>query len=310
MQSAPHAIFPPLHETRHSRESLVKALSHEVVLPSTEVAVAVLYAQDIEPDFLAVIERACQEELDSPSARLFFRGLHILGGRRFTSAYRPLVAFLRGPQDRIDDLLGDAKTETLTRILAGMCDGDEKPLQSLITDMTVNSFVREAALNALGFLVFDGRVDRTAFEAFLLRLEKLLPPDDDVLWHGWMTMVAVLGMSSLVPLVRAAFADGRISPAWCDEDDFDGLLQAAIERPNDPARLADENMGYIDDVLVALEQFHFDKDDFSDKAATTERWQPGWADWREPARNPFRGVGRNDPCPCGSGKKAKKCCLQ
>ena len=29
----------------------------------------------------------------------------------------------------------------------------------------------------------------------------------------------------------------------------------------------------------------------------------------EPVRNPWRHVGRNDPCPCGSGKKAKKCCL-
>ena len=26
-----------------------------------------------------------------------------------------------------------------------------------------------------------------------------------------------------------------------------------------------------------------------------------------PARNPARDVGRNDPCPCGSGKKFKKC---
>ncbi|WP_117234430.1 YecA family protein [Vibrio maerlii] len=24
--------------------------------------------------------------------------------------------------------------------------------------------------------------------------------------------------------------------------------------------------------------------------------------------NPFKGTGRNDPCPCGSGKKFKKCC--
>jgi preprotein translocase subunit SecA len=23
--------------------------------------------------------------------------------------------------------------------------------------------------------------------------------------------------------------------------------------------------------------------------------------------NPYAGVGRNDPCPCGSGKKFKKC---
>ena len=29
---------------------------------------------------------------------------------------------------------------------------------------------------------------------------------------------------------------------------------------------------------------------------------------KEPYVNPFAGVGRNDPCPCGSGKKFKKCC--
>ena len=30
----------------------------------------------------------------------------------------------------------------------------------------------------------------------------------------------------------------------------------------------------------------------------------------EPYINPNRDVGRNDPCPCGSGKKFKKCCMQ
>ncbi len=30
---------------------------------------------------------------------------------------------------------------------------------------------------------------------------------------------------------------------------------------------------------------------------------------QEPFTNPLRGVGRNDPCPCGSGKKFRKCCL-
>ena len=27
-------------------------------------------------------------------------------------------------------------------------------------------------------------------------------------------------------------------------------------------------------------------------------------------RNPLDGLGRNDPCPCRSGKKAKRCCLR
>ncbi|MDG2733454.1 SEC-C metal-binding domain-containing protein, partial [Vibrio parahaemolyticus] len=26
--------------------------------------------------------------------------------------------------------------------------------------------------------------------------------------------------------------------------------------------------------------------------------------------NPFKGIGRNDPCPCASGKKFKQCCGQ
>ncbi len=30
----------------------------------------------------------------------------------------------------------------------------------------------------------------------------------------------------------------------------------------------------------------------------------------EPIRNVAQKVGRNDPCPCGSGKKFKQCCLR
>ncbi|MDL2294766.1 SEC-C domain-containing protein, partial [Ruminococcaceae bacterium OttesenSCG-928-D13] len=29
---------------------------------------------------------------------------------------------------------------------------------------------------------------------------------------------------------------------------------------------------------------------------------------KQPVRNAEKKVGRNDPCPCGSGKKYKKCC--
>jgi len=37
--------------------------------------------------------------------------------------------------------------------------------------------------------------------------------------------------------------------------------------------------------------------------------RPGPAPSREPAASRPPAVGRNDPCPCGSGKKFKKCCL-
>lgn len=46
----------------------------------------------------------------------------------------------------------------------------------------------------------------------------------------------------------------------------------------------------------------FPKDDFSYTA------QP-FLSGTEPTKNPYKDVGRNDTCPCGSGKKYKRCCL-
>jgi uncharacterized protein len=308
------AGIPTLEETGYTRDSLIDALRNERELPSTEIAFATLYADAIEADVVAVVERARYENLDVPSGRLLLRGIHILGGRRLCAAYRPLVALLKGPQDRVEDLLGDAITENLSRILLGLFDGDEQPLWELVTDRSVDQFVRKAALNAFTFLAFEGRIDRAAFEAFLLRFDEArltAADDDDVTWHAWMTAVAVLGLTAAVPRVRAAFADGRIAPDWCDEDDFDELLKAAIERPNDRTRLEAERMGYIEDVVVALE--NFSEGDDADDNLFDDEGEAAWPSRPElgvPTHNPYRDIGRNDPCPCGSGKKFKKCCLQ
>ena len=312
MQAEPLPGIPPLRETSYSRERLLDELSNNVELPSGAVAVATLYATDIEPDIVAVLERAATEELDRPTERLLFRGLHILGGRRFSSIYRPLIALLRGPRDRVDNLLGDAVTETLNKILAGVCDGDEQPLLGLIADNKVDRFIRDAAMGALAFLAFEGRVAKPAVEDFLLRfdLERLAPNDDDLMWHAWMTAAGLLGMESLSTRVRRAFADGRVSPKFASEHHYDELLDAAKARPADATRFKDENLGYIDDVPVALERFHESGSAIPDDDDITDDELLNWAAARVPVRNPMRGVGRNDPCPCGSGKKAKKCCLQ
>jgi hypothetical protein len=311
LKQALPAGTPALEETGHSRETLIDALRNESELPSTAVEFAALYADAIEPDVVAIVEQAQREDLNVASRRLFFRGIHILGGRRLSAAYRPLVAVLRGPHERVDTLLGDAVTETLSRILAGLCDGDGEPLYELAADRAVYPFVREAALNALAFLAFEGRIDRAAFEAFLLRFDaaRLAAADDDLMWHAWMTAVAVLGVTALQAHVRSAFADGRIAPGWCDEADFDALLTAAITRPNDRMRLEAEYMGYLDDVPAALERFVEPEEDVADDDDSEVIW-PIWPELGGPAHNPYRDVGRNDPCPCGSGKKFKRCCLQ
>jgi uncharacterized protein DUF1186/SEC-C motif-containing protein len=298
--------LPPFHGTGWTRERLLDALQNEIALPSGAVAIATVYASEIEQDIVAVFERALTRELDPPAERLLFRGAHILGAARLTAGYRPFVALLRGPPDRVEYLLGDAITETLPRILAGMFDGDAAPLLALVDDDEVYEFVRNAALGAFTFLVFDGRVDRTAAEEFLTRFEQQgTAPSGDMVWHAWMTAVALLGLEHLSVRVRAAFDDERIPAEVASEKDYRGLLTAALARPTDSARFSDDGLGYIKDVVEALE--FFPDEDFEEVDDRDLYWAPPWPGM--PVRNPWREVGRNDPCPCGSGKKFKKCCL-
>jgi uncharacterized protein YecA (UPF0149 family) len=74
--------------------------------------------------------------------------------------------------------------------------------------------------------------------------------------------------------------------------------------PEDIERFTQINLGYIEDVLVSLEWVPDPEDTFDEEGPLTDFYSP-----EEPVRNPWRHVGRNDPCHCGSGKKFKKCCL-
>ena len=91
-------------------------------------------------------------------------------------------------------------------------------------------------------------------------------------------------------------------------EDFDADLDAAERAPDDGARFKRARLGYVDDVLEELQWT-----DMAEDAAFDEFDDgPGADDWEYAAAaetNPLRAVGRNDPCPCGSGKKFKKCCL-
>jgi hypothetical protein len=53
-----------------------------------------------------------------------------------------------------------------------MFDGDPEPLLTLVADLTVDEFVRDAALDAFSFLVFDGKIERAFAEDYLRRFER------------------------------------------------------------------------------------------------------------------------------------------
>jgi uncharacterized protein len=89
-------------------------------------------------------------------------------------------------------------------------------------------------------------------------------------------------------------------------DDFRSDVDYALAHPESPwSRPAPNEYAPFEDAIAELGPWHVvpvGDQGLGDDASA-------WPGRPEPALNPFRNVGRNDPCPCGSGKKFKKCCL-
>ena len=297
----------------------VDQLATERVLPQAAVARCTTFYPSSGPLLRAALERAANGELvDEDDERLFFRALFIIAARRDPLGFEPLLRFLRRPQDEIDWLLGDAVVGNLPAIAIGTYDGNLDSLFDAIVDLRLDEYVRHALLGAATFLTWEGRIERERFASFLRRFDtERLAPDLDVAWAGWTMAIALLGLRDMVPAVDAAWDRGTIPEELMERQEFAEELALAERHPDDQGRFKLDRLGYIEDVLTELMRFpdEEEEEDEVEKADWEKAEEEAIAAVRKelqarmPAYNPLRGVGRNDPCPCGSGKKAKRCCL-
>jgi hypothetical protein len=253
---------------------------------------------DAAPRLLEALERfANGTDRSKKAANATFFILHLAGERRETRAFAPLCR-LAQEAEAAEAVLGDGVTSTLKRILISTYDGNLDALKGVIEAAGTDEFVRIGALEALAYLMATEYISREEAEAYLLRL----------------SMVALLGLEPWSDVVRQAFARGLISPMDMNDDNFREDLRRIL---TDPGRMADfkaNNIAPLKDAIGELAGWY----GFSDPA---KRDQERHAVGREGAgrtsaatpqssAKSFKGVGRNDPCPRGSGKKFKKCCLQ
>jgi hypothetical protein len=292
-----------------SIEDLLEPIAEEELLPEREVALCALRMDEAAPVFRAAVSKAAfGGRLTVPEENLFFRGLHLLGGARDTAAFPALLQLLRKNEEDIDLLLGDAVTISLTKIVIGMFDGNELALFDVIDNDEVDGFVRYTLFDAMAFLTWEGRIDAAKTHRFLERFyHQRKAAVGEVAWIGWHQAIALLGLRDLAPLVDSAYKEGLLDVREIDFADFHVLLSEAEKAPADIERFTEAGAGYVEDVLEELQFFEPETQETPDAASVGS--DMNWSEPQTPATNPWRDVGRNDPCPCGSGKKAKKCCL-
>ncbi len=283
-------------------------------LPKKALKAATARRDELLPHFLEEIEAfIAGDEVTRLAPSPLFLAFHLLGEWRETSAYRPLARLLRCPPDAVDEFLGDCITETAHRVMAAVFDGDPQPLYDILLDPEAEEFVRSRMCETLAMLVYEDRLPRAETERFLRDgFMNLLPQAECYVWQGWQSAIALLGLTELKGLVEKAFDRGFIHPHWLTFGHFEKDLALGVAHPGEPRRPGDKEFTLFGNVIDELSTWH----GFSEAYLKEQEGRPlrdgleGNPFYSEPARNPLRHVGRNDPCPCGSGKKFKRCCLQ
>jgi hypothetical protein len=292
-------------------QAILRELTYGESLPREALKAATAQRDEMLPLFLHEIETylALQPAARAKQTPLFFI-FHLLGEWREKAAYRPLARLLRLPNRAVDVIFGDGITTTSHRVMSAVFDGDPQPLYDIILDPNADEFIRAGMCETLAMVTVRGELDRAVAGRFLRdAFMELQPQRQNYVWVGWQSAIAMLGMSDLKILVKKAFDRGFIDSHILGYDHFEQDLRRGMEHPDEPWLPDDRDCTLFGDTVEELSGWYCFSEQYR---ADQERWRRETAANRARSQrleNPFKSVGRNDPCPCGSGKKFKKCCL-
>ncbi len=288
-------------------ETVINELSHyqKGVFPRKALEAAIEQQQTITPRLLDYLERIAadpQQMIDGDDTDLVMFAVYLLAQFREPQAYPLIVKLVSCDSETVDYLLGDVITESLGRILASVCDGDLQPLKKLVESNRANEYVRSAALHSFVTLYSENAISRDEILAFFKAMFRQHPlREENHIWNSLCHLSEGFRFVELLPDIRRAFEDNLTDRQYSALEDYEEGIQ---KTDGDGLEVFAYDKGYITDTIAELQSWACFRPEPARPAASkvTRQDYPGTFVHDQPK------VGRNDPCPCGSGKKFKKCC--
>jgi hypothetical protein len=277
--------------------------------PREAMEAAIANPEAVTPGLLRMLEHTVNhmDEVAENSDYIgYLFAMYLLAQFREPRAFPYLVRLMSAPSDLLDSLLGDTYTDAGDRILASVYNGDLETLKALVVNRDADEFARSAALDAMRILVADGVLSREEVIAFLTTLFRGgLERSDNFIWYTAVYNVSRLYAETLFDDARELLAEKRFDPRLEDIDSFEEEIGRGKEATLE-ALYADEENRYITDAIKETSwwaMFHPERDRrmLAENLNMSPNFTPTTVVRSEPK------VGRNDPCPCGSGLKYKKC---
>lgn len=273
---------------------LTELESQDLTFPREALEFTIANRDVMIPELVKILARAVEnyeELLDQENYMGHSYAMYLLAQFREKSAYQLIIQLSSLPDEIPDELMGDTVTEDLPRILASVSCGDDYLIRRLAENEDANEFVRDSALRALVTLVAAGEKSRDEITDYFQSLFRTkLSRVPSFIWSSLVSCSLDLYPAEVYQDIERSYEDDLVDPGFVDMGDVEKSVAMGKEATLEELK-RNRHFTLITNVITDME------------------W---WSCFKPPkptgGKKKSKKIGRNDPCPCGSGKKYKKCC--
>lgn len=235
--------------------------------------------------------------------------LFLLAQYQEKQAFPLIMEFIQLSADTVDEILGDTITEYLPALIFSTYDGNLVLLQKLIADTNMDEFLRDSLLSLYVQLYLDENITK---EDMIHFLRKLIENENKNQADYFVTKIAAAiadtALFEMIEDVQKLYDSGRIDLKVRGK--YDEFIDD-IYRPGS----IEKRCYYIDDVTKVMANWTIFEKTEKQKEADEAQQQKQQTLLekemeREKRQKTSHKIDRNGSCPCGSGKKYKKCCMK
>jgi hypothetical protein len=295
------------------QELLARLDRHRSSFPECLLAEVIARREEVIPQFLEILEdidRDPEPWLADDGRMIHIYALYLLALFRETRAYPLVERIFSRPGEFPFELAGDVVTQDLGRILASVSGGEVDGMTTLIENEHANEYVRALGMEGLVSLVTTHQRTRDEVMSYFLQLFQKLERKPGAHWDGLAHVCADLWPQEAIEELGRAYEDGLVDTGSIDWQDVEHALALGQQGAMQRARYRDPVITDVAKDMGWMQCFHEREREYEVEGDSEEDLLESVSNGYTtvPIRRSTPKVGRNEPCPCGSGKKFKKCC--
>jgi hypothetical protein len=294
--------------------------------PLAALTEAVQRREEITPylldslDYMAANAKNSREN-EHPEERIYdlhTYAMYLLAQFKEKRAFPKLARLINFDEATLDFIISDTLTDRYAAILRDTYDGNIEPLKEVIENRDAFSFARGAALNAFRLISEAGFISRGELIAYLrLLIQETLKANEksgeelkkelaeNIEFFSSITdCVMDSHLIEMLDDIKKLFAMDFIDTFQTGA--YDSFLNTVFDYTTDTGGHEEP----VEDVIAEMQNWvSYDNPQAQQKSQQKAELLARALQEMHTITKAQKKVGRNDPCPCGSGKKYKKCCL-